>query len=112
MQYEPSKVGIDIDWVKAGAVKAVREEGQCGASYAYAALAAIEGQLFINKKLNVDLSWQQILDCSSSYGNHGCSGGYMTYCFDYAQDKGLTTEQAYPYTASNGTTGKCKINSG
>lgn len=106
---EASQVGVDIDWVKAGAVKPVRSEGQCGASYAYAALAAIESQLFIKKKLDVSLSWQQILDCSSSYGNYGCNGGYMTNCFDYARDKGLTTESAYPYTA---TTGKCKINSG
>lgn len=33
----------------------------------------------------------------------------MTSCFNYAKDKGLTTESAYPYTA---TTGKCQINSG
>jgi len=105
----PTKVGISIDWSTTGAVKPVRDEGQCGASYAYAALAAIEAQLYIKTMTSVNLSWQQILDCSSSYGNYGCNGGLMTNCFKYAHDKGLTTEEAYPYTASSA---KCKIDSG
>ena len=44
-----------------------------------------------------DLSAQQIVDCSTAYGNDGCNGGSVTSSFEYARDKGLTTAKNYPY---------------
>jgi hypothetical protein len=41
----------------------------------------------------MDLSEQQLLDCTRRFGNQGCNGGFMDGCFEYAQRKGgLTTE--------------------
>jgi C1A family cysteine protease len=48
------------------------------------------------------------MDCSTSYGNHGCNGGLMDSAFKYVMANGLCTESAYPYRAVDGT---CKSSS-
>lgn len=47
------------------------------------------------------LSEQQIIDCSISYGNNGCSGGLVEYAYNYAKHHSVETEEEYPYKASN-----------
>ncbi|KAF2070206.1 hypothetical protein CYY_008467, partial [Polysphondylium violaceum] len=43
-------------------------------------------------------SEQELLDCSSRYGNSGCSGGWMHNCFRYIQEnRGISQEKDYPY---------------
>ena len=50
---------------------------------------------------------QQIIDCSSVYGNKGCDGGWFAESLSYVKAKGLTSYSAYPYTE---ITNGCKIN--
>jgi C1A family cysteine protease len=54
-------------------------------------------------------SEQQLVDCSSSYGNQGCNGGLMSNSFKYIHDKGITLEAKYPY---KGVGGKCQVDGG
>jgi C1A family cysteine protease len=55
------------------------------------------------KGQTVYLSEQQLVDCSGTYGNHGCNGGFNYNGLAYIKDRGITTSAAYPYTAKTQT---------
>lgn len=62
-------------------------------------IGAIEGQNAIKHNVKVDLSPQELVDCSKSYGNEGCYQGLIDYAFAYVKDYGLSTLDDYPYDA-------------
>lgn len=90
----------DIDWSSNGKVSKVKNQGQCGSCWAFSATAAMESGLLIAGQ-TINLSEQQLVDCSRSYGNQGCSGGWMDSAFQYVIDHGITNEESYPYVARN-----------
>ena len=77
-------------------VSKVKNQGQCGSSWAFAATGAMESK-YLMKGESVLLSEQQVLDCSKPYGNYGCNGGWMNATFAYTKDHGLQTNHQYPY---------------
>ena len=50
----------------------------------------------------IKLSEQQLVDCSTPYGNKGCQGGSSGAAYQYATRNMMETEQQYPYTATDG----------
>ena len=92
------------DWRhgKHNSVTHVKDQGQCGSCWSFAATGTIEGAWA--RKSNwthypTAFSEQQIVDCSKSYNNKGCEGGYIDAGITYAMDKGLETEESYRYRA-------------
>ncbi|CAK70412.1 unnamed protein product (macronuclear) [Paramecium tetraurelia] len=92
----------EIDWSKyAGSV---RNQGQC-AGYIFNVLDLLDANNKIIKNNQNPLSQQDLIDCSGSYGNQGCQGGFISGTLNYVKDKGLAYEKDYPTTQ---TSGVCK----
>lgn len=81
-------------------VTPVREQGTCGSCWAFATVAAIESNYLMRHNnaspYSLDLSEQQLLDCS---GAGGCWGGWYGTTLDWLKDanQSLTTETDQPY---------------
>ncbi|CAH1391958.1 unnamed protein product [Nezara viridula] len=99
---ENIEIPNSIDWRDLGAVTPVKDQRHCGSCWAFGSIGAVEGQLAINTGKLVSLSEQQLVDCSTDYGNEGCNGGYAQAAYSYLLDvRGLEREDAYPYEAKN-----------
>lgn len=97
-----------IDWRDAGIVPPIRDQGSCGSCWAFAITGATESTWIqtldisgMNNLTEFYLSPQQLIDCSSDYGNAGCSGGYIDYTFRYIIDNGICLDSDYQYIAES-----------
>ncbi|KAK2916939.1 hypothetical protein Q8A67_001313 [Cirrhinus molitorella] len=95
-----------VDWTKEGYVTSVKQQGVCGCCWAFSSVGALEGLLMKTTGQLVNLSTQNLMDCSFSYGNKGCKGGWPHYAFKYViANGGIDSESSYPY---EGVEGQCR----
>ncbi|XP_052811995.1 procathepsin L-like isoform X2 [Mya arenaria] len=88
-----------VDWRRKGYVTSVKNQ-----------TGAIEGQHFRKTGKLISLSEQQLVDCSRSYGNKGCGGGFKDRAMLYVRDAGgIESEKAYPYYASRSRVFPCRF---
>lgn len=87
----------EVDWVKAGAVTPVKDQGQCGSCWSFSATGALEGAMKVDTGKLVSLLEQQFVDCDPT--DNGCNGGLMDNAFRFAEQNAICTEASYAYHA-------------
>ncbi|KAJ0395624.1 hypothetical protein P43SY_006331 [Pythium insidiosum] len=104
----------EVDWQKHGCVTKVKNQGQCGVCWVFAAIAALESGHCVHsgaKKTLIDLSSQDVVSCGPNKGT--CAGGFAYIAYDWMLHENggsVCTEASFPYTSTLGgtTAPKCK----
>jgi C1A family cysteine protease len=99
-----------FDWRSKGIETPVRDQGHCGACWAFSLAGAEESQLLIKKPgayskpgAEVARSVQALVSCDTQM--KGCDGGNLDA--KYLVNSGLPAESAYPYKSGDGKTRSC-----
>jgi len=92
-----------VDWVQDGAFGPVEDQGRCGGCWSFAATATVSAAWKIASGQLVDLSKQQLMDCTVDFGNDGCGGGNMDNAYSFGQQAALCSAAGYRYQGNLGT---------
>lgn len=93
-----SDIPTEVNWVTAGGVNPVQDQGNCGSCWAFSAIATVEGAHFVKTGELLKLSEQQCVDCDKD--SNGCRGGWPDNCMYYIMDNGgVSLNSVYPYKA-------------
>jgi len=103
-----------VDWRSQGYTTPVKNQGGCGACWAFSVAAVLESHINIqskNKQNKIIVSPQELVDCAPNPhkcgGTGGCEGSTQELGFDYIQNNGISLNSDYPYLSRDG---KCKAN--
>jgi len=115
-------VPSEWDWRTKGIQPGVRDQGQCGSCYAFAATCLIEACQRMWGRQSIDVSEQDAVDCSirkyhdnvAGWQNAGCEGGWPTHTLHHYITTGIIRETTYPYKSGrdNKPNPQCYFNGG
>jgi C1A family cysteine protease len=96
----PDPKALSFSWAAGGKVTPVKNQQQCGSCWAFTSAAVLEANFLIRRNVSLDLSEQNILDCS---GGGSCNGGWYGNVFQYYTTRSLALEKDAPYKGSEGS---------
>ncbi len=88
-----------FDWRESGKVSSVKNQGACGACYAFASLADLESKVLIDSSQTFDFSENNVKECEF-YGS-SCSGGNAWKTTNHYTQQGVVLESCDAYVASD-----------
>jgi C1A family cysteine protease len=91
------KTPASFDWRKKHIVTPVKNQGQCGSCWAFAATATIESLWVKRSGQMIHLSEQDLINCAST---SGCDGDIPNTAFDFVMNSGQARASQTPYTAT------------
>merc|ERR1712107_513533 len=98
----PKQVAASQDWTGRYTTP-VKDQGQCGSCWAFSAVEQVESDLMREHGTTIELSTQELVDCTGSGGRrNGCQGGDPSQAYGVIEQLGGQTESSYRYTARNG----------
>ncbi|XP_050402073.1 uncharacterized peptidase C1-like protein F26E4.3 [Patella vulgata] len=105
----PESFDARVKWK--GLINPVRDQGNCGASWAFSTTAVASDRLAIESEgaIKDELSSQHMISCNIGK-QKGCKGGNLDRAWWYLRKVGVVTEECYPYTSGfNNDPGVCLI---
>lgn len=105
----PKRFGDSYDWRSYGVVNDIKDQGNCGSSWAFSTIFACESAWAIRTGKLLNFSEQNLIDCDTKM--YGCEGGYPDEAWAYLtkyQNSSLMLNSDYPY---QGFQGNCQYNS-
>ena len=82
-----------IEWVNY--MQPIQDQLNCGSCYAFAMLGAMEGVIKIENNIDVKLSEQYILDCSSGFIDNTCNGATVNEIAGMLINRGVIEDEDY-----------------
>jgi len=98
-----------LNWASSSCMPPVKDQGQCGDCYAFAATGVLEFLRCSATNQLVILSEQSLTDCSTPAGNAGCNGGLALQAWNWVIPNGQAKNATYPYSSyTSGAAGTCQ----
>merc|ERR1712179_62240 len=108
MEAHIAALPTEVDWRDEGVVTKVRNQGQCGSCWAFAASSVLASYAALSDRDHelLEISPQHLVSCVPNPlqcgGKGGCLGAVEPLAYTYASLFGVVTESDYPYVSGQG----------
>ena len=97
----------------AGKIRGIRDQGKCGISWALSTVDVAADRLSLVHNIrwkNDQLSVQNVLSCTDKEAKDNCQGGRVAYAWGFIKDRGVVTDDCYPYeSGQTGNIAECAL---